>query len=82
MKYLIILVAIVVVYLSFYYLRIIYYTNYANTPQISPQDQTLGNGPRLKYIATVDSTALGQGLPPSRIPIPFASLNLSLNQIQ
>lgn len=52
----------IVVYIAFEYIRFRYTLYRAdNLPEIVQVDQTIGNGPKLKYIAAGDSTAVGGG---------------------
>lgn len=48
-------------YFAFGYARYKYILSHANLDEIKPQDQKIGAGPKLKYIAAGDSTAVGQG---------------------
>lgn len=61
MKYFIIILALLVGYIAFSYIRIIYYAHYSKNPQIVQKDFRFGSGPTVRYIAAGDSTAVGEG---------------------
>lgn len=61
MKYLLIALAVLVVYATFSYFKILYYIHYSKNPDITQTDQNFGSGIPLRYIAAGDSTAVGEG---------------------
>ncbi len=61
MKYLLIIVAILVLYGLVTYGRLRYYVRFSPNPEIVQSDFVKGTGPSLKYIAAGDSTAVGIG---------------------
>ena len=61
MKYLIIVLAAVIIYAAFSYLKIAYYARHSPNPSIVQSDQNFGTGGALRYIAAGDSTAVGEG---------------------
>jgi len=61
MKYLLIIVAILVIYGLVTYGRLRYYVRFSPNPEIVQSDFVRGTGPSLRYIAAGDSTAVGEG---------------------
>jgi acyl-CoA thioesterase-1 len=61
MKLIYLILVLVVLYTVFIYFRIQYKVAHANLVKIEQTDRTFGHGPKLKYIAAGDSTAVGVG---------------------
>jgi acyl-CoA thioesterase I len=61
LRYFLIILLLVTLYIAFYYARIFYYTHYSTNPEIVQLDSKMGQGEEIKYIAAGDSTAVGEG---------------------
>lgn len=61
LKILILLLIVVALYALISYARIAYTVKKAANPNIKHTELTIGSGPALRYIATGDSTAVGEG---------------------
>lgn len=61
MKYIVIAICVVLVYVVFSSVRVFIVYQLANNPNIRQDFKILGSGPRIRYIAAGDSTAVGEG---------------------